>query len=240
MEPKQMIRRIKSLTRSAFNLAGLEVHRHQKRPHPLQFLRETQLHTVLDIGANKGQFALEAIKLFPEARVYSFEPLAHVYQELECRSRSFPQWSTHQVALGASDGSAQMYSNAFSPASSLLPLTSVAKDAFPHTREASSATVSVRTLDSWTATVKPDAPILIKLDVQGYEDRVVAGGPETFKRATALFMEVSFQPIYDGQLLFDDIHELVRGLGFRCAGIEGETHDPTTGRLLYGDALYIR
>ena len=37
---------------------------------------------IVDVGANRGQFALVARKVFPKARILSFEPLAEPIQTL--------------------------------------------------------------------------------------------------------------------------------------------------------------
>jgi hypothetical protein len=56
------------------------------------------------------------------------------------------------------------------------------------------------------------------MDVQGFEDRVIAGGLRTLERASVLWVETSFVELYEGQPLFADIHDRLRDLGFEYRG----------------------
>ena len=49
----------------------------------IPYLLEDMVYlTVLDVGANTGQFALEIHKILPQAMIYSFEPLKDCYEQL--------------------------------------------------------------------------------------------------------------------------------------------------------------
>ena len=60
--------------------------------------------------------------------------------------------------------------------------------------------------------------ILIKIDVQGYEDRVIKGGAKTFTQATACILEVSIEHLYENQPSFGDLLIMLGDLGFDYAG----------------------
>ena len=96
------------------------------------------------------------------------------------------------------------------------------------------------TLDGWATGRDLAAPMLVKMDVQGFEDRVIRGAPETLARASAVISEVSFAGLYEGQPLFEDILDLMRSLHFRCGGMLGGFSDLDTGEMLEADALFIR
>lgn len=66
-----------------------------------------------------------------------------------------------------------------------------------------------------------DGPILLKLDVQGYEKEVLKGASEFIKRVDYLLFEASFVSMYEGEPLFEEMHDFVRGLGFRLVGPVG-------------------
>jgi hypothetical protein len=100
--------------------------------------------------------------------------------------------------------------------------------------------VTATTLDKWAATQSLLEPILIKVDVQGYEAQVLRGGVRTFGRALVLLLEVSFAELYEGQSLFDDIYALIRGLNFSCCGMFNNIYDPHSHRVLQSDALFVR
>lgn len=208
--------------------------RHETR---LDWLRGLNILTVLDVGANDGEFAAEIAGMLPDAHVISFEPLRDAYDALTRTCRG-PRFTAYNFALGEGEARAEIRRSAFSPSSSLLPMAAVHVAAFPHTREEGVEQIEVRRLDSLELHLRPN--VLVKLDVQGYEDRVIRGGRETISRAAAVICEVSFEPLYEGQPLFDDINCQLRELGFRYRGSWRQLPDPRDGHLLQADAIFLR
>jgi FkbM family methyltransferase len=214
---------------------GLEIRR--KRQH-LQLLQGYGIQTVLDIGANSGQFACQARRLLPRATIHSFEPLPDVLEDLKKRMAGDALFFAHGVALGDKDSTAVIYRNEFTPSSSLRPLGEVHLRAFPEASRVEAVTVRCCTLDGWADGQSLEGPLLIKLDVQGYEDRVIQGGVRTIPTARVAVVEVSFVELYRGQKLFDSQYEALRGLGFRCIGMVENVYEPASGRILQADALF--
>jgi len=205
-----------------------------------RYLAEFNFRTVLDIGANTGQFARKARRLFPGAVIHSFEPLPDAFYALSEFSRKASNVFAHRLALGEEDGQAEMYRNEFSPSSSFLPISSIHTTAFPGTGRTRPVRVPMTSLDGWARTYPLPEPLLLKLDVQGYEDRVLRGGRDTLRAATVLLVEASFQRLYHGQLLFADLHEFVLDMGFSCLGFNEMTYDRQSGAPLQADAVFVR
>jgi hypothetical protein len=78
------------------------------------------------------------------------------------------------------------------------------------------------------------------VDVQGFEETVLRGGPRTLERVDYVIVEVSFWPLYVGQASFHDIYALLRGLGFAYMGNLDQLLSPMDGRILQADALFGR
>jgi hypothetical protein len=76
--------------------------------------------------------------------------------------------------------------------------------------------------------------------VQGFEDKVIAGGPETIRKAKAIIIEVSFRELYEGQPLFEEIFELLSDKGFKFMGNLYQLLSPIDGAPLQADALFVR
>ena len=57
---------------------------------------------------------------------------------------------------------------------------------------------------------------------------------------STLYVETSFEPLYEGQLLFDGIQEIMRELGFGYRGNFGQLASPEDGRVLQCDAIFVR
>src|ERR1019366_7712453 len=79
LEPRT---RTTSVVHGLLKGAGLDVHRSRE---PLRFLRAYPIRTVLDIGANEGQFAATVRRLLPDVEIHSFEPLSEPFSKLERR-----------------------------------------------------------------------------------------------------------------------------------------------------------
>ena len=204
------------------------------------WLREFRFATILDIGANTGQFAIAARAVFPMACIVSFEPLADCCEKLKAAMRGDAKFEALNVALGDTPGALNFEHNEFSPASSFLPLNAAHKDAFEFARETTKVTVKVERLDDLAPKLNLAEPFMAKIDVQGYEDRVLHGGEKTLRRAAALLVEMSYEPLYDGQVLFDGIHALIGGMGFTYRGALDLFHCPKTGRVLQENGIFTK
>src|SRR5712671_4678745 len=98
-------------------------------------LKTLDFATIVDIGANRGQFALVARHCFPAARIFAFEPLAEPCKRFRAALNHDPLITLHQVAIGATTGSATMHVAAEDDSSSLLPITALQQSLFAGTRE---------------------------------------------------------------------------------------------------------
>ncbi len=195
---------------------------------------------MFDIGANTGQFAAQFHRLLPEATLYSFEPLEDCYNELLERMGHVSEFHAFNFALGDKNGEAQIFRNDFTPSSSLLSMEKIHKEAFPFTKNVTTQTIKIRRLDDILGELDIVDDILVKIDVQGAEDKVILGGEKLIYRASVLILETSFQPLYEGQLLFDGIYDLLRKKGFVYAGSEHTIRNPNDGSILQCDSVFLR
>ena len=239
-----IIRRAKGLARKLLNRLGYEVVRSGQHPIAnLMGLRNFSINTVLDIGANTGQFATQAAEWFPGAAILSFEPIPEAYASL--KTRVFPkarEFRAFNVAIGDFDGEAKMNATVNdTTSSSLLKTTTEFTDFLPVLAEQKVIRVEVRRLDSLVreAGLALEPNILIKTDVQGFEDSVIRGGKETFKKASASIVEVIFDNYYERQATFSGIVHQFDELGFQYAGNLGQYHHPD-GHVAVVDACFIR
>jgi FkbM family methyltransferase len=234
-----MTGRLKTWTKHAFRLCGLEIKRFAPYK-PYGWLKGKGIRTVLDVGANTGQFATMIQQALPEARVYSFEPLGECCEQLRKTMEGVSGFQAFDFALGETNGQAQIYRNDATPSSSLLPMAELHKEAFPFAAQAQLETIKIRRLDDVIHDLEIVDDVLIKVDVQGTEDKVIAGGEETFSRASVLILETTFVPLYQGQSLFDAIYDRLRAKGFTYMGTEHIIRDPRDGRVLQCDSLFLR
>ncbi len=197
--------------------------------------------TVLDVGANTGQFAVAAAKLFPGARVYSFEPLPACVTQLRRHASKLPNLTIYPFALGDHEADdLPFHVNSNNQSSSALRLTEGHRTAFPDEKETASTTVKASTLDRIFELIDLAPPVLLKLDVQGYEAKVLLGGVKTLRRVDYVVLEASLRPMYDGEVLFLDLVRVMAGYGFRFLRPVGWLADRETDEVLQMDALFER
>lgn len=200
----------------------------------------TSVKTVIDIGANTGDYSEYFDSVFHPSAIYAFEPLASCQPRLRALAERLPALRVFQMALADTAGEETFFENAYGPASSLLPVSDVSKAAFPQTQQESATIVPVARLDDVLDVAALEREIFVKMDVQGVEDRVIRGGRAVFSAAQLVLVELSFVPMYDRQPLFEEVHELLVGCGLRLAGFKNQIDHPTTGQPLFAHCFYRR
>ena len=205
-----------------------------------KWVKEYQFKSIIDIGANEGQFSDRMRTLFPSATIFAFEPLPKVFQQLSNNFKNDPCFKAHNLALGQESGSLTLQESDYSPSSSFLNPTASLRENFEDAGIIQEITVQIETLDGIFDEVRLDGPLLIKIDVQGFEDQVIRGGSSTLKLADMIICELSFVELYQGQMLFEGIYQKFVEMGFRYAGSIDQVNSPDTNQILQSDGVFIR
>jgi FkbM family methyltransferase len=205
---------------------------HAEIPYPLTY------RTVIDVGANHGQFALFALERFPEARVICVEPLPESVARLEKAVGSDPRVTVLAYAAGDGAGEHEFYVTASDDSSSLLPVAPAGTAAFG-TEVVATTRVEVRPLADLLSPESLEGPTLLKVDVQGTEYETLRGAEALLPRLDSLVVECSFKELYAEQRLADDVVGLLRDAGFRWLGAVAAVQDET-GEMLQADMLFGR
>jgi len=197
-------------------------------------------NSVIDVGANVGQFAVAALRLLGPSRLDAFEPLPDAVSALKRHLDGERGVTIHPVALGAAPGELPLHVNAHSHSSSLLPLAEAHRSAFPNARELAEVGVHVGTLDEELSSADLPTPILLKVDAQGYERWVLDGAPATLRRTEWVLLELSFRQMYEGEPPFLEMVKYMSVRGFRFVRPVGWLASSVTGEILQCDALFVR
>lgn len=222
--------------------AKLHYSKEEEERKKILWLYNLSIKTILDIGANTGQFAEKMRKIFPTTMIYSFEPLPECFKELNQNFQGNKLFKAYNIALGQETGEINMYKNDYSPSSSLLPMADLHKQAFEYTQNTTFEKIRVEKLDDFVAKehLHIDFPLMIKLDVQGYEDKVIKGGKNLIQSADIIICELSMEKLYEGQPLFDDIYTLLKKMGFQYRGNYEQLLNPNDGRVVQADGIFIK
>jgi len=201
-----------------------------------------QVDLILDVGANVGQYAQGVLKNGYRGRIVSFEPLSGPHTALLEASREIPKWEiAAPICLGDQEGEVDVNVSENSISSSILPLTEVHLRTSPDARFISYERVPITRLDTIADRYLSgsNAPFL-KIDVQGFEQQVLDGGPETLKKLQGIQVELSLLAVYEGQTLMTEQLVFLEQLGFALYRFFPSFMDVKTGRWLQADGLFFR
>lgn len=202
-------------------------------------LRNLDCRSVIDIGANRGQFALAARHSFPRAKIISFEPLpkpATQFRKVFARDDAVV---LHVTAIGPKTEQCTMHVSARDDSSSLLPISSLQEEIFPGTGEVGTINVQVALLDAFVNEEDIAAPAILKLDVQGFELDALQGCESLLSKFEWVYCECSFVELYSSQKLAADVIDWLSNKGFRIKGMYNPTYD-REGLAIQADFLFQR
>lgn len=206
----------------------------------LDWLKMFDIRTFIDIGANVGEYIHFAATVFPNARIYAFEPLKDCFACIHSMESTIPKLQAFNLAMGKEEGRTTIYRSSYAPSSSLLKMGELHKKAFPYTGATSKEEIEISSLDLFFRDDNLENDIFIKIDTQGYEDRVIDGGMNILKKTRVLQIETSFEQLYVGQVLFHDVYVRLHEIGFMFCGVRNQVYDPRDGRILQAHAYFIR
>ena len=223
---------------------GLRLIRRRPMRDPTELLllkaRELAVQTVLDVGANTGQFATDLRATGWTGRIVSFEPLSTAHRALSERAAADPLWIVPPaMALGATAGKSEINVSANSVSSSLLAIDAQVVAVEPNTQYTSVETIDVGTLDGIVSPAWA-GPFALKLDTQGFELEVLRGAEKTLPHVQVIATEMSLVSLYTGGARFADVYRFLEDRGFSAIAITEGFVDTVRNEMLQVDVVFIR
>ncbi|HEV8014398.1 MAG TPA: FkbM family methyltransferase [Stellaceae bacterium] len=212
----------------------------------------------VDIGARGGVHEI----VEPVARltkVLCFEPDEAACEELRgelSRNSSWAGIELEPVALAGTEGVSDLHLMATPTNHSLLPGNKSVVDRYNIVtlKEVGTVKVSTTLLDNCLLKKRGQEKHwgeVIKFDAQGAEFEIMQGGKSILRdRTVAIFTEVLFFELYEGQKLFSELELFLRSLGFSFYGfpnlhfrskkqLDKRIHRGSE-RLIYADAVFFK
>jgi FkbM family methyltransferase len=234
---------IKKLSRSL----GIELKRYNVQTSEAakmqRLLAYHNIDLVFDVGANIGQYAKLLRELGYSGRIVSFEPLSSAYSQLKAVSKKEPLWEiAPQTAIGNQEGEITINIAGNSYSSSALPMLDAHLESAPESAYSGSETVKLSRLDTIAKDyIKSETKsIFLKIDVQGLEKQVIEGATAILPLVKGIKLELSLVPLYEGQVLFKEMIDIIEKLGYELYGIEPGFTAEKTGRMLQMDGIFFK
>lgn len=229
------------LSRKLGNKFGVDVKMTDEEVLMKQIMHN-KIDLIFDIGANEGQFSELLFKLGYKGKVISFEPLSEVHTKLIARSKKFPGWEVaERCAIGETDEETEINISKNTLSSSVLKIKKEHTDAEPESVITGTEKIKVYKLDTIGSKYSGVSKnIFLKIDTQGYEEKILNGASVFLNNVKGLLVETSLVPLYDGQALFKEVLKKVESAGFELTGVQPAFINKETGRTLQVDAIFFR
>lgn len=225
---------------------GYDVTKFESISHPMarrkQLLADYGVDTILDVGANSGQFATELrCDMGYVGRIISFEPLSSAFQLLEKNSKGDMHWETCNFALGEVNESREINIAGNSDSSSILEMLNSHLASAPESAYIGRERIEVKSLDSIFPDLCAKAKnVYLKIDTQGYEQQVLRGAAESLLDIDTVHMEMSLVHLYEGEMLIYQMCEFMYQRDYVLVSLEPNFADRKSGRLLQVDGIFHR
>lgn len=211
--------------------------------HVAELLRTYRVNCVLDVGANKGQYARSLRRAGYTGHIISFEPVPETVEQLRRAAATDPHWTVQHCALGRTDTTTSM-NVVYGSMSSLLAPSEYGNKRYKRFKNIQPVEVPVRRLDGMLDRILPseidDPRLYLKLDTQGYDLEVFAGLGERVRDFVGMQSEVAVLRIYEGMPRLTEAIETYERAGFEITGMFPVTREETTGRVLEFDCVLAR
>lgn len=183
--------------------------------------------TIVDVGVADG--TLELYRHFPGAKLALVEPIEEFRPSIEGILKRYPG-SVHFVAAGPKDGEVSF---AIDSDVSALHNAKLATGS-----RAAARTVQMRRLDTILDDVA--GPVLLKIDVEGFELGVVDGAPELMKLVEVAILETRVIRTIEESSIFSEVCAHMAAQGFEVYDIIDMIARPLDGALVLCDIVFVR
>ncbi|MFN8282089.1 MAG: FkbM family methyltransferase [Chitinophagales bacterium] len=192
------------------------------------FSKEGQC-VIFDIGACEGESSVRYARLFPNASIYTFEPLPSNFTLVEENIKKYKITNIHPIQLCLSDtvGETTFYVSSGKPenaieedwnygnkSSSILPPSEKTTDVHSWLKFENEIKVSTSTLKQFCQENNINKIDFVHMDVQGAELMVLKGAQDFIQNINSIWLEVEAVELYQGQPLKNDIEHFMCSQGF--------------------------
>lgn len=206
-------------------------------------MKENKINLVLDVGANVGQFSKWIRnQVGYSGHIISFEPILEAHTLLTKASSGDEKWKIYtRCAIGHTDGETSINISENMVSSSILSISNLHTNVEKKSAYVKTEKTPLYRLDTiYDRIIKNKHNILLKIDTQGFEDKVLDGAKETLSNIDGIIIELSSVMLYESQILWIDLLKRIEEEGFQLWSINNGFTNNNTGQTLQIDAIFFR
>jgi len=206
------------------------------------FFNNFKINKVFDIGANIGQYAINLRKQGYKGKIISFEPLPNAYLELVKNSSNDSLWKIHpRTALGSTNGFKRIFESQNCYSSSILKVLDKHLEGDKGAKIIDEHKVKIKKLDTiFVNYFKKNDNILVKIDSQGYEDKILKGFNNNINKCLAIQIELSLVRLYKNQKTYEYFLNFFKKKNFFLWSITPSFINRKDGQHLQFDAIFVK
>jgi FkbM family methyltransferase len=194
-------------------------------------------NVILDIGSRDLDQSIEFSTVYPEAKIYAFEPNPAQFSICEQKSKAYSQINVFQKAISENNGTLDFYvTHGNVGASSLLEPISVP---FGTTQAFSKIQVESIRLKDWLYENKITEVDVLWIDAQGLELSVLKSLEETIQKVKFIHCEAAERPYYKGHLLKNEVDEFLKQQNFSLTFLKEHYHPYDEGDIMASNESYF-
>ena len=203
---------------------------------------------IFDIGAHHGESIDYLRGLFPFSVIHSFEPDPDSFSILSHKQSTNNK--LYNLAISDISGPSVFYRNKISHTNSLNKVNINSQDSIRAKNEKlvqnssylkeinNEININAITLDDFLEDHSIKVIDLLKVDVQGAEEKVFKGAVNSLAKIQAIIVEISLYDFYENGTSFLDIENCLFPAGFELFSILDISQNPMNGRTDWVEVLY--
>lgn len=210
---------VKAPVKAALGLPQTRLHQDWRILQPIGPVASP--HVVLDVGAHAGWFFHCWQDWCPSAQVHAFEPYPESFEKMAALYGQDARVTLNRLGVGDACGSLSLQVMAESKVSNsfLSHRAQAWEEVRFRTGAISQLEVPVTTLDAYCAERSIARVYLLKIDVQGFELKVLEGARGTLPRTDHILVESAIRPLYHDAATFTQVVTFLQGHGFHLMAL---------------------
>lgn len=245
----------KKIIKKIINILGFKISKINNKYKRLSFndIHKIKINIenpiIFDVGANQGQSIQRFKKIFPKSIIHAFEPIKEEFDKLQNEFKNDSSIFLNNYALGNSLGENKFYIMASTGHSSFLKISPNTEWLKIRSKEfgvneneyiKKVVDVKINTINNYCNNNNILKIDILKLDTQGFEEKILAGASEIIPRIKLIETELMFDNVYEKRLNFYDIEKHILKHNFRLLAIEPlNFSNLLEGYMFCVDAIYF-